>query len=114
MDCRPNSDDLLGHFDRPKSLELPDFEWEFETIPMSLAGGEKPRLVEDDRPREGFLEIPHITRRGVAWVLGWAGALGVLAIVCGLLTEFACLASAKHTLSIAARAGAFEATLPRA
>jgi hypothetical protein len=114
MDNLPGSDDPLAHFHRPKTLELPDFEWEFGAIPMALAQSAEVRLAEDDRPRERFIEIPLITRRGVGWVLGWAGALGVLAIVAGLLTEFACLVSARHALAIAARAGAVEATLPRA
>jgi hypothetical protein len=114
MDSRTNSDDPLAHFDRPKTLELPDFEWEFEPIRITAMGGADACSLEDQRPRERFVEIPQITRRGVAWVLGWAGALAVLAITAGLLAELAYLASAEHALSVAARAGAIEATLPRA
>lgn len=114
MDSRLNSDDPLGHFDHPKTLESPDFEWEFETLPIASAGIADSRDDDDDDPRERFIEIPLITRRGVGWVLGWAGALGVLVITAASLVEFACRASATHTLSIAARAGAIEATLPRA
>jgi hypothetical protein len=115
MDSRTISDDPFAHFDRPKTLELPDFEWEFETIPIApSAGSADAGSFEDHRPRERFIEISQITRRGIGWVLPWTGALAVLAIAAGLLAEFACIASAEHALSNAARAAAIEATLPRA
>lgn len=114
MDSLPSSNDPLAHFDRPKTLELPDFEWEFDSTPIASTATAEVRVVEDNRPGERFIEIPLIRRRGVGWVLGWTGALGVLALVAGLLSEFACLASAQHSLAIAAQAGAVEATLPRA
>jgi hypothetical protein len=47
-------------------------------------------------------------------VLAWAGALAVITIATGVLTEFAYVLAAERTLSVAARAGAMEATLPRA
>jgi hypothetical protein len=52
--------------------------------------------------------------RGVLWVLRWAAALAVLFFSCGVLTEFAYCLAAEHTIARAARAGALEATLPRA
>jgi hypothetical protein len=52
--------------------------------------------------------------RGVLWVLRWAAALVVLVFSCGVLTEFAYCLAAEHTVARAARAGALEATLPRA
>jgi hypothetical protein len=114
MDRRATPNDPLGHFDRPKTLELPDFEWEFENVPVTSMGTAESRLVEDDRPREQFIEIPLIARRGVCAVLGWAGAFAVFVVAASLLAKFACVASARRTLAIAARAGAVEATLPRA
>ena len=67
-----------------------------------------------DRAAERFIEVPRDTRRGIGWVLAWAGALAVLAIAAGVLIEFAYVLAAERALSIAARAGAMEATLPRA
>jgi hypothetical protein len=47
-------------------------------------------------------------------VLAWGGALTVLAVGAGVLTEFAYVLTAERLLLVAARAGAMEATLPRA
>lgn len=114
MDTGPNSDDLLAHFDRPKTLELPDFDWVDEVIPIESAASD----VQDNRAAgirtERFIEVPRDKRRGVGWVLAWAGALAVFAIAAGMLIEFAYVLAAERTLEIAARAGAMEATLPRA
>ena len=52
--------------------------------------------------------------RGILWVLRWAAALGVLFFCCGVLAEFAHCLAAEHAVVRAARAGALEATLPRA
>ncbi len=52
--------------------------------------------------------------RGVGWVLGWAAAVAVLCFAGCSLAEFAYSLAAEHTLTRAARAGALEATLPRA
>jgi hypothetical protein len=52
--------------------------------------------------------------RGVGWVLGWAAAVAALGFAGCSLAEFACSLAAEHTLARAARAGALEATLPRA
>ena len=52
--------------------------------------------------------------RGVAWVLKWAAALGVLFVAGCALLQFGYCVAAEQTLSRAARAGALEATLPRA
>jgi hypothetical protein len=51
---------------------------------------------------------------GVGWVLRWAAALAVLWFAGCVLAEFALCLAAERTLSRAARAGALEATLPRA
>ncbi|HJQ81485.1 MAG TPA: hypothetical protein VJ828_16100 [Lacipirellulaceae bacterium] len=53
-------------------------------------------------------------RRGVSWVLRWAAAIAVLWFAGCMLMEFAYCLAAEHTLARAARAGALEATLPRA
>jgi hypothetical protein len=52
--------------------------------------------------------------RGILWVLRWAAAVAVLAVSCGVLAEFAYCVVAEQTVARAARAGALEATLPRA
>jgi hypothetical protein len=50
----------------------------------------------------------------VAWVLQWSAAIAILCLSTGVLLEFAYCLAAEHTLARAARAGALEATLPRA
>jgi hypothetical protein len=60
------------------------------------------------------LVLRPLPTRGIRWVLQWAAALGVLVFAASVLTEFAYLAGAEHTLARAARAGLMEATLPRA
>lgn len=114
MDSSPTSDELLAHFDRPKTLELPDFEWVDEVIPIEPEAGAKHGDSALDRAADRYIEITRDTRRGVCWVLAWAGALAVTAIAAGVLIEFAYMLAAERTLSVAARAGAMEATLPRA
>jgi hypothetical protein len=52
--------------------------------------------------------------RGVAWVLRWAAALAVVTYSAVVLAEFAYCLAAEHAMARAARAGAVEATLPRA
>jgi hypothetical protein len=114
MDSGQTSNELLGHFDQPKTLEMPDFEWVDDVIPLAPAAGASNSAPTPEPATERFIEIPRDTRRGVGWVLVWAGALAVLVIAAGVLVEFAYVLAAERTLSIAARAGAMEATLPRA
>jgi hypothetical protein len=52
--------------------------------------------------------------RGVRWVLIWAAAITVLFVAASVLIEFAYCLAAEHALIRAARAGAVEASLPRA
>jgi hypothetical protein len=52
--------------------------------------------------------------RNIRWVLKWSAALGILFFSVSVLFEFAYLAMAAHDFARAARAGAVEATLPRA
>jgi hypothetical protein len=55
-----------------------------------------------------------VPTRSVGWVLRWAAAIAVLSFAGCVLAEFAYCLAAEHTLTRAARAGAMEATLPRA
>jgi hypothetical protein len=71
------------------------------------------------RFEEGFDNIApapgrDVPTRGVRWVLRWAAAFAMLWFAGCILAEFACSLAAEHTLARAARAGALEATLPRA
>jgi hypothetical protein len=93
---------------------MPDFEWVDEVIPLASAADASHGVPTPEPATERFIEIPRDTRRGVCWVLAWAGTLAVLAIAAGVLTEFAYVLAAERTLLVAARAGAMEATLPRA
>jgi hypothetical protein len=108
MDSGQASDDLLAHFDRPKTLEMPDFEWIDDLLPFEPAASPSCRAIDC------YIEVPRDTRRGIRWVLAWSGALAVLTIAAGILSEFGYVLAAERTLSVAARAGAMEATLPRA
>ena len=97
-----------------RTEKFPDFEWVDEVVslePTESVGREVPSA---DRATEGFIEVPQVTRRGIGWVFAWAGAITVIGLAATVLVEFACVLAAEHTLSIAARAGALEATLPRA
>ncbi len=114
MNPGQTSHDLLAHFDRPKTVDLPDFEWVDEIIPLEPQGILVNRLDSAESSTRGFIELPQITRRGIRWVVTWAAALVVLAVATSVLIEFAYVLAAEHTLAIAARAGAMEATLPRA
>jgi hypothetical protein len=114
MDSDRPSDDLLAHFDRPKTLDMPDFEWVDEVIPFESGVVLVHGVGSPEHATERFIEVPRDTRRGVGWVLAWAGAIAVFTIAAGILTEFAYVFAAERALSVAARAGAMEATLPRA
>src|SRR3954471_23935616 len=87
---------------------MPDFEWVDEILPF------EPAASATHRANDRYIEVPRDNRRGVCWVLAWAGALAVLTIAAGVLTEFAYVLAAERMLSAAARAGAMEASLPRA
>ena len=55
-----------------------------------------------------------VCTRGVGWVLQWFAAMVTLFFAAGLLAQFCYCLAAELTLARAARAGALEATLPRA
>ena len=60
-------------------------------------------------------DVPRIAQtRGVCWVLKWAAATATLVSSAAMLVEFGYSLMAEQTLARAARAGAVEATLPRA
>lgn len=108
------SSEFLAHFDRPKTVDLPDFEWDENTI-LSEPPGQPSDWFE--RPLEvevSSSDALKIRRRGILWVLGWAASCAVIALTSCVVLEFAYLATAEHSLTVAARAGAMEATLPRA
>lgn len=86
---------------------------------MDLLDSTLPRFaVFDDPQLTGIADLQFETTpvapRGVAWVLRWAGAVATLLFSLITLIEFACVLSAEQTVARAARAGALEATLPRA
>lgn len=106
MDFDQNCLDFLDHFDRPQTAGAV-----YTQSPQSETFD--PRVVavvpdDDDAPSQ------HVPTRGAIWVLHWAAAAAVLLIAVGTVTQFAYLVAAEHTLQLAARAGATEATLPRA
>jgi hypothetical protein len=70
-------------------------------------------LAHFDKPSEPR-PLRRVPVRGVRWVLQWAAALGVLYVAGCVLAQFAYCLTAERTLLRAARAGALEATLPRA
>lgn len=114
MDRYQASEGPLGHFDRPKTHELPDFEWVEEIISFDSAANANQKVDLANSATDRFILVPKDTRRGICWVLAWAGAIAVFAVAASVLAEFAFVFSAEQALSIAARAGAMEATLPRA
>lgn len=104
--------DLLAHFDRPKSAELPDFEWVEEVIPDDSSKTLIHYFAPSALPNEESLDLPRKTTRGVRWVLQWTAALAVLVLAASVLTQFAFLLAAEQKMRLAAQAGAREATLP--
>ena len=116
MAINRDSYELIRHFGEPQTAKLPDFEWVDDVVPPELAMAVETtkHAANAERPVERFIEVPIDTRHGVGWVLAWASALAVIALVMVVLAEFAYVFKAEHALRIAARAGAMEATLPRA
>lgn len=105
MDFDQTCLDFLDHFDRPKTADSVEFE-----SPPSVGFDPTSINLEYDVAQA----CRHLPTRGVRWVLQWAGALTVLGVAASVLTQFAYLVAAEHTLNVAARAGAAEAMLPRA
>jgi hypothetical protein len=73
-------------------------------------------LAHFERP--ATLELAALAQRrctrGVGWVLQWYAALATLCVAVSILAQFGYCLAAERTLARAARAGALEATLPRA
>jgi len=111
MDRRDSPDDLLSHFDRPKTLALPDFEWVDDLL--STAPPREERVIAIEPAGDTADSMRH-ARRGIPWVLKWAAALAVLGVAGSVLLQFTRLLAAERRLWVAARAGVLEATLPRA
>src|ERR1043165_2882686 len=114
MGRNQTSHELLAHFDRPKLADMPEFEG-VEQLLSDLPPNVMSGYFASSPPSAGqAFELPRNATRGVRWVLQWAAAIVVLVMATNVLAEFACVVAAEHTLTIAARAGALEATLPRA
>lgn len=134
MDFDPACIDFLDHFDRPKTADddqsepvagfvcdeqgrIVDPEQEIRTERT-----EPIRVVPSDSPVDPLVDWDLIDAlpdrptytRGIGWVLLWVGSLAVFAVAAGLLAQVGYLMTAEHSLNIAARAAAMEATLPRA
>jgi hypothetical protein len=114
MDRGHTCNELLAHFDHPKTLAMPEFDGVDE-----LLSNESPALRIDyftptPLPQLEETECCAAPKRGVGWVLKWAAAAAVQMFAAGILFQFTCGIAAEHQLAIAARAGAIEATLPRA
>lgn len=134
MDFDPASLDFLDHFDRPKTADddqpepvagficdeqgriaCPEQEIRTERVkPIRVAHRDRPVDPPVDWDLIDALPDRPAYTRGVGWVLLWAGSLAVFAIVAGMLAQVGYLVAAEHSLKVAARAAATEATLPRA
>jgi hypothetical protein len=86
MDTDQSSLHLLSHFDQPADATV------VSALPLS----------------------PVRPTRGTLWVLKWTCTAASLLYATTLMTEFAYSLAAEQILARAARAGALEATLPRA
>jgi hypothetical protein len=114
MQSHQPSSHLLAHFDRPKTVDLPDFEWDESAI-LSEPPGQPSDWFEQPIARElPSTDAPQLRRRRIPWVLAWGTALAAIVAMACVLLEFAYVAAAERSLIVAARAGATEATLPRA
>ena len=108
-----SSDNLLSHFDRPRVVTSPDFDWDEAAIgPSSF---ECPSLSSAPlpEPREDITEVA-MPVRDIGWVVKWAAAIAVFVTAGRYLVEFAGTIATEHALHQAAQAGVVEATLPRA
>ena len=132
MDPDHTSHDLLAHFDRPKLANVgrSDAALRVSTIERSdddrVRGDERiaPRVPGAERrvpgaerrvPGAERSEAPARSNQKTAiWLLQRAAAVAILLVAATILLEFAYTCAAEHALSVAARAGATEATLPRA
>jgi hypothetical protein len=114
MDRSQTSNDLLAHFDRPKTLGMPEFDGVDELLADEPASVPIDYFSPSQIPHDEETRPPHTATRGVGWVLQWAAVGAVLFFAAGVLIQLACGLAAEHQLAIAARAGASEATLPRA
>lgn len=69
---------------------------------------------DDSRVVESWPVKPNLPIRGVGWVLRWAASLAMIFVSLIRLADFGFQLAAENVLVRAARAGALEATLPRA
>ena len=106
MDFDSTCLDFLDHFDRPQTAGAV-----YAQSPQSETFDPRVIAVVDD---DNVTPSPHLPTRDARWVLRWAAAAVVLTIGVGVVIQFAYLVTAEHAMQLAARAGATEATLPRA
>jgi hypothetical protein len=131
MDTDQSTHKLLEHFDRPKRVISPDFDWDesdcgaAEFDPRVAVDSKFMRCSRRDRwvpsqPLDSSPQLPAATIEppvatiGVWCVLQWAAAVVILAVVANVLYGFAQRLGTQRSLQLAARAGAIEAVLPRA
>lgn len=127
MSIDRSSHELLGHFDRPKLVLSPDFDWDetdfgaAEFDPHAVESKFADDLLEARCSRTQSLatETDAKVERpaapiGVWPVLQWAAAVVVFAAAAGVLLDLCHGIAADRALRSAARAGATEATLPKA
>lgn len=120
MEPHHTSHDLLAHFDRPKLADLPAHAPAIESpTPVDHSDTARVhRFEHSDNARVPGVERSeppaHSNQRNTLWLLKWTAATAVLFAAAIILLEFTHLFAAEHTLTLAARAGATEATLPRA
>jgi hypothetical protein len=125
MDTDRSSMELLGHFDRPKRVVSPDFDWDesdcgaAEFDPAEIGGSLGARCAQPQpaercgEPVTAAGEPPAATV--TAWcVVQWAAAVAVFAMTANVLFGFSQRLASERVLQRAARAGAAEAILPRA
>jgi hypothetical protein len=128
MDFDQASLDFLEHFDQPKTAD--------DDPPDPVAGfvcDEQGRIKFPEQSRTDSPGVSRLERsepplnwdlidalpdrptytRGIGWVLLWSGALAVLVVAASMLAQVGYLITAEHSLNIAVRAAAMEATLPR-
>jgi len=103
--------DVFSLSDDFRTVHLPDVE------PVSLVsedGGDQ-NAGQSRHPHPSPLPKGEgIRTRGVAWVVRWVAVMGMLAWAAAQVVAFGYQLAAEQTLARAARAGALEATLPRA
>src|SRR5690242_1544310 len=104
MEHGATSNDLLAHFDRPKTLTMPEFDGVDELLSKESAALKDNYFVPATHLAHEEPKPHPTTIRGVRWVLQWAAAGAVLLFAAGVLYQFGCGIAAERQLAFAARA----------